>query len=275
MTSTASTGAGSGRLRRWWVLAIALLLVAVACLAVGLRAREHPLAGPVGPQRPPPAAVKQTAFSPPPLAVAERSTPVLLSIPAIGLSVPLSQLGLNADGTVQVPTDFQMPGWFEPGPAPGQLGSAVILGHVDSYQGPAVFFQLRTLLTGDAVDVTLADGTVAHFAVYTVVQYQKTGFPTGLVYACPRLQRTAARDVRWGLRLADRPLPVEHRRVHGPRLDQRCRHPPRSLVAPRKRRWRPTDPRRGDAAARSALTARSWRRSSRRPCRRTPRPCAG
>jgi sortase (surface protein transpeptidase) len=182
MTSTASTGAGSGRLRRWWVLAIALLLVAVACLAVGLRAREHPLAGPVGPQRPPPAAVKQTAFSPPPLAVAERSTPVLLSIPAIGLSVPLSQLGLNADGTVQVPTDFQMPGWFEPGPAPGQLGSAVILGHVDSYQGPAVFFQLRTLLTGDAVDVTLADGTVAHFAVYTVVQYQKTGFPTGQVY---------------------------------------------------------------------------------------------
>jgi sortase (surface protein transpeptidase) len=181
MTPAASTGAGNRRLRRWWVLAAALLLIAVACLAVGLRGRQHPLAGPVGPQRPPPAAVKSTALSPA-LFVAERSVPVALSIPAIGLSVPLSQLGLNPDGTVQVPTDFQEPGWFEPGPSPGQLGSAVILGHVDSYQGPAVFFLLRTLLTGDHVDVTLADGTIADFAVYTVVQYSKSGFPSQLVY---------------------------------------------------------------------------------------------
>jgi hypothetical protein len=56
------------------------------------------------------------------------------------------------------------------------------LGHVDSYQGPAVFFLLRTLLTGDHVDVTLADGTIADFAVYTVVQYSKSGFPSQLVY---------------------------------------------------------------------------------------------
>jgi hypothetical protein len=178
MTSATPTGARNGRLGRWWVLAAALLLTAVACLAVGLHGHQHPLAGPIGPQRPPP-----TAHTGPVVpAVIQHSIPVSLSIPAIGLSVPLSELGLNLDGTVQVPTSVAEPGWFDLGPSPGQLGSAVILGHVDSYQGPGVFFQLRTLLAGDAVDVTLADGSVADFAVYTVVQYEKTTFPSGLVY---------------------------------------------------------------------------------------------
>ena len=66
--------------------------------------------------------------------------------------------------------------------APGQKGSAVILGHVDSYQGPAVFFQLRSLQAGDRVDVTLADGVVAHFAVDSVAMYQKEDFPAQEVY---------------------------------------------------------------------------------------------
>ena len=164
------------------MLSAALVLLAAACLAVGLRSHDHPLAGPVGPERPPPAAVVPGSALTTPLSVAAHSVPVSLDIPAIGLSVPLSQLGLNADGTVEVPTDVQQPGWFDQGPSPGQLGAAVILGHVDSYQGPGVFFALRTLLEGDQVNVTLADGTVAHFAVYTVVQYDKTGFPAALVY---------------------------------------------------------------------------------------------
>jgi hypothetical protein len=99
------------------------------------------------------------------------------------VEVPLSTLGLNPDGTVQVPTDFQKPGWFRLGPSPGQIGSAVILGHVDSYQGPAVFFQLRSLHVGDAVEVSLADGVVAHFAVTAVAMYSKAQFPADRVYA--------------------------------------------------------------------------------------------
>jgi hypothetical protein len=114
--------------------------------------------------------------------VVARSTPVALRIPAIGVSVSLSQLGLNLDGTVQVPTDFAQPGWFRLGPSPGQLGSAVILGHVDSYRGPAVFFRLRELQAGDLVEVSLADGTVAHFVVSTVTQYLKNEFPAQQVY---------------------------------------------------------------------------------------------
>ena len=95
----------------------------------------------------------------------------------------LSTLGLNADGTVQVPTDIQQPGWYRLGPSPGEIGSAVILGHVDSYQGPAVFFKLRSLVAGDIVDVSLADGVTAQFKVTSVATYLKTNFPDQEVYA--------------------------------------------------------------------------------------------
>ena len=97
-----------------------------------------------------------------------RSVPVALRIPAIGVAVSLSTLGLNPDRTVQVPTNYQQPGWFRLGPSPGQVGSAVILGHVDDRSGPAVFFRLKSLKAGDKVEVSLANGVVAHFEVTTV-----------------------------------------------------------------------------------------------------------
>lgn len=106
----------------------------------------------------------------------------MLEIRAIGLKVSLSALGLNADGTVQVPTDIHQPGWFRLGPSPGQAGSAVILGHVDSYRGPAVFFELRYLKAGDPIEVTLADGVTTHFVVTSVVMYSKGQFPDQEVY---------------------------------------------------------------------------------------------
>jgi sortase (surface protein transpeptidase) len=176
--------------RRWWLAAVALLVVAAVCLAAGLRAHQHALAGPAPPTATPTSPTHQTlpATTEPgkPAQQAElsvaRSVPVLLRIPAIGVAVPLSTLGLNPDGTVQVPTDFAQPGWYRLGPSPGQIGSAVILGHVDSYQGPAVFFQLRSLHVGDAVEVTLADGVVAHFAVTAVAMYSKAQFPPQQVY---------------------------------------------------------------------------------------------
>jgi hypothetical protein len=111
-----------------------------------------------------------------------RSRPTHLSIPAIDLSVPLSVLGLNADGTVSVPTDFNEPGWYRFDASPGQIGTAVILGHIDSYLGPAVFFDLRDLVPGDRIIVTLADGRVARFVVIGKATYLKARFPAALVY---------------------------------------------------------------------------------------------
>jgi sortase (surface protein transpeptidase) len=164
------------------VVAVVLAAAASVCLGIGLRGHDRALAGPVGSAARgiptvgvPPGA---TATVPP----VAYSVPVSLSIPVIGVSTSLSALGANPTGTVEVPTNFQQPGWFQPGPTPGQLGSAVILGHVDNYQGPAVFFRLRTLQAGDQVSVTLADGVVARFAVDAVAMYTKADFPDQQVY---------------------------------------------------------------------------------------------
>jgi sortase (surface protein transpeptidase) len=168
------------------VLTVLLLLAGAGCVVAGLQEHHHPLAGPV-PQRPVSPARASTSQAPaattstvPP--VVARSVPIAVRIPAIGLSVWVTQLGLNADGTVQVPTNVKAPGWFAPGPSPGQVGSAVMLGHVDSYQGPGVFFQLRTLQPGNQITVNLADGVIATFKVTSVATYQKTQFPDQQVY---------------------------------------------------------------------------------------------
>ena len=71
--------------------------------------------------------------------------PVELSIPRIEVSTRLMGLGLEKDGSVEVPENAEVAGWFRRGPPPGSPGSSVILGHVDSLSGPAVFFRLREL----------------------------------------------------------------------------------------------------------------------------------
>ncbi len=94
-------------------------------------------------------------------------------------------VGLNADRTLQVPplSQAQSTGWYRLGPTPGEIGNAVIVGHVDSKEiGPAVFFQLGALLPGDTVQVTRKDGRVATFIVDGVKAYPKTAFPSELVY---------------------------------------------------------------------------------------------
>ena len=170
--------------RKWALIGGVLALIGSGCLIFGLQEHQHALAGPAS-------SVKTTQAVKPRAAPAKsattlataRSTPNQLTIPAISLSVSLGTLGLNSDGTVQVPTDIQQPGWYRLGPSPGEIGSAVILGHVDSYQGPAVFFKLRALVAGDPVDVSLADGFTAEFKVTSVAQYLKADFPDQAVYA--------------------------------------------------------------------------------------------
>ena len=134
-------------------------------------------AGPAGPSAPDAAPV------PDPGPVMPASDPVALSIPSIGVqSDVLVPLALDADGVLPAPTDYALPGWYTGGPNPGQFGPAVIAGHVDGPDGPAVFYRLGELAAGATVEVTRADGRVARFVVDSVERYAKAEFPTSRVY---------------------------------------------------------------------------------------------
>lgn len=120
----------------------------------------------------------------PPVATTSAAlTPSQLDIPAIGLSTTLIGLGINDDGTVEVPQDPARAGWFDLGTLPGQGGSAVILGHVDSLTGPAVFADLDALSKGDEISVALSDATVVRFEVRRVATFANADFPAQRVYA--------------------------------------------------------------------------------------------
>ena len=110
------------------------------------------------------------------------SPPVRVEIPAIGVSSRLVRLGLNPDGTMEVPRDYGLAGWFTGGAMPGQDGPAVIAGHVDSRTGPAVFYRLGDLRPGDPVRVRRADGGWLAFEVTGSARYAKAGFPTEAVF---------------------------------------------------------------------------------------------
>ena len=112
------------------------------------------------------------------------SDPVSVDIPKIHAKSSLIPLGLNPDQSIQVPpvsTPLQA-GWYTKGPAPGDLGPAVILGHVDGGGQEGIFFRLHELTQGDQVFVARKDGTTAKFVVDHVDKVSKDSFPTDQVY---------------------------------------------------------------------------------------------
>jgi sortase (surface protein transpeptidase) len=110
------------------------------------------------------------------------ASPVSLTIPLIGVKTQLQTLGLAADGELQVPTSTSVAGWYTGSPRPGAIGSAIIVGHIDSLTGPGVFYRLPELRSGDPVYIRRADGSLAEFRVTSVQTYLKDHFPTQTVY---------------------------------------------------------------------------------------------
>ena len=172
------------RYRRPAAISFAAGLAVIAAGTAGLLLTRHPtpvlrpvaagvaaLPAPAGPIAAPP----QSAA--PPVA-----RPVSLTIPLIGVKTGLMALGLAADGALQVPSATSVAGWYTGSPRPGAIGSAIIVGHIDSLSGPGVFYRLSELRYGDDVYVERTDGTTAEFRVTSVQTYLKDRFPTQTVY---------------------------------------------------------------------------------------------
>ncbi|MEE1786782.1 class F sortase [Streptomyces sp. SP17BM10] len=181
--------------RRAVVGAVGLLCLVLGA-SVALRSQETPVVriessahgsatdGPSsGPAASTPGATGATTAPATPKAL-PASEPTRLLIPSAGVDAPVAGLGLNADGTVQVPTAdrAQEVGWYRNGPTPGETGPAVLIGHYDTVHGPAVFRRVPQLRPGDLIQVRRADGTTADFKVRSLLQAAKDRFPTEAVY---------------------------------------------------------------------------------------------
>ena len=171
--------------RRPAVIVFAAGLAVIAAGTAGLLLTRHPtpalrpvaagvaaLPAPTGPIVAPPQSAQP----------AVPASPVSLTIPLIGVRTQLITLGLAAGGALQVPASTSVAGWYTGSPRPGAIGSAIIVGHIDSRSGPGVFYRLPELRAGDRVYVRRADGTTAEFKVTAVQTYLKDRFPTQAVY---------------------------------------------------------------------------------------------
>lgn len=186
---------GIGRRHHLAVVAAAVLLALTGCSAAGSEPAPSPSSGA-------PAPAETTAAAPSDDAAAEAtdapasdapaaamsmpaSTPVSISIPALDRTSDLIETGMRADGTLEVPpgAEGSPASWYDGSPTPGEVGSSVILGHVNSLSDESgVFFQLDTLEAGDQVSVTREDGSTAVFEIYRLASFAKDEFPTRDVY---------------------------------------------------------------------------------------------
>ncbi|MGA9309164.1 MAG: class F sortase [Pseudonocardiaceae bacterium] len=185
-----TTGSASRWRRRLVAATFAVLLGLGGASMVGY-ALEHQEVAPqpslaaAGPQSAHPTAPSLRA-APVRTPVLPASTPTSIHIPAIKVSSPVNSVGLNPDHTMEVPQPgphYNQAAWYRYSPTPGEIGPAVIIGHIDSAkEGPSVFFRLGALKAGQQIEVGRADGTTATFQVDSVASFSKHSFPTHTVY---------------------------------------------------------------------------------------------
>jgi Sortase domain len=158
-----------------------IMAAALAGAAGAPNAEKSPTASPPGP----PAVAHQGLIAAPPKRL--HAPPVRLVVPSIGVDTAVERVGLRADGTLQQPSGWHIAGWYTGSVRPGEVGPSVIIGHVDSVHGPAVFFRLRELRRGSVVVVDGSDGRPVTFVVDTAASYAKTNLPTNAVYGATSL----------------------------------------------------------------------------------------
>jgi len=164
-----------------WV--VVLLAVAQATAMVGV-ALTRGSASPNGPRNV--GAMSAASSVPGPLsarsAVVSGALPLAVDVPSVGIATSLIRLHVAADGSLEAPGSFGVAGWWADGAEPGAVGAAVLVGHVDSFTGPAAFYRLGDVNPGAMVSVTRSDHSVVTFAVDGVRQFPKDRFPAEEVY---------------------------------------------------------------------------------------------
>jgi sortase (surface protein transpeptidase) len=112
-----------------------------------------------------------------------RSEPTHISVPSVGIDASVTSVGQDAEGSIEMPSLFDWTtGWYKYSPTPGQVGPAIIVGHVDTYKGISVFWKLRDIKQGDIIDIARADGKTVKFRVSGLKQFDQSNFPTKEVY---------------------------------------------------------------------------------------------
>jgi hypothetical protein len=184
------------RPRRAPLLVAVLVIIGIACFGEAWRTAHQPrrlvaaasspvMASPTGTQSAPSSGVVSASPTDDGSAAGANITaspPVRVDVPAVGVSAPIEPVGLTADGSIDIPPPT-VAGWYREGQAPGGLGPAVLVGHVDSQAGTAVFYRLTGVHVGDQVTVARADGSLARFAISAVTEVRKSSFPTAAVFA--------------------------------------------------------------------------------------------
>lgn len=133
--------------------------------------------------RPPPPMQKPAlvATAPPKPLAPPPPAPETIEIPALGIDQDVIELAVVGTD-LQVPSDYFDIGWWRDGPSAGENGAAVMVGHVDSETGPAVFYQLSGLSRGHEIEIDREDGSRMTFAVRRVRAFSRADFPSERVY---------------------------------------------------------------------------------------------
>lgn len=174
-----------------WPAAAAVLGILLIFNSVGTTDDADPTAAPLISVSAAPGAAPGTGPSAAPSASAStrpglpRAEPTRLKILPIAVDAPFMPLSIGASGQLDAPPpdDNNLVGWFREGVTPGEAGTAIVAGHLDTKTGPGVFMNLSSLKPGSLVDVVRKDGTTVTFSVDEVESFSKSDFPNERVYA--------------------------------------------------------------------------------------------
>ncbi|MFD7705799.1 class F sortase [Streptomyces sp. NPDC059785] len=177
-------------MRRPTNISIASVTLLALCSGAWLLrgAEPHPPPQPSAAQAAAPGGSHSAVSAAPAAPALPPSPPDRIRVPAIKVDAPLMGLGLTPQGSLDVPPARRknLAGWYEAGTTPGERGTAIVAGHVDNTEGPAVFYDLGALEKGSPVEVERRDGTVAVFSVDAVEMYDTRAFPDKKVYGPAR-----------------------------------------------------------------------------------------